>query len=61
MSEKRKTKTSTEVKAKYNAKTYKRYTINLRTDTDFALIAKIEENQSLGISPSATIKSLLKQ
>lgn len=57
----RKTQTSTEVKARYNAKAYKRYTLNLRTDTDTDLIAQIETAQSRGISPSEIIKQMIRK
>ena len=42
---KRKTTTSTEVKARYNAKVYKRYQVYLRQDDDADLIQLIEENK----------------
>ena len=38
----RKTTTSTEVKNRWNAKTYQRYTVNLRKDEDADLIAAVE-------------------
>jgi len=38
-------KTSTQVKAKWNAENYKRYQIYLRYDEDQALIDYIEENK----------------
>lgn len=40
----RKTTTSTEVKNRWNAKTYKRYTVNLRQDEDAELIQFVEQN-----------------
>ena len=40
-----KTTTSTEVKNRWNAKTYKRYTVNLRKDEDADLIEFIETNK----------------
>lgn len=42
----RKTVTSTEVKNRWNAKTYKRYTVNLRKDEDADLIDFVERNKS---------------
>lgn len=39
---KRKTTTSTEVKNRWNAKTYQRYTVNLRKDEDADLIAAVD-------------------
>jgi hypothetical protein len=41
----RKTTTSAEVKNRWNAKTYKRYTVNLRKDEDADLIAFVEANR----------------
>lgn len=41
----RKTTTSTEVKNRWNAKTYKRYTVNLRQDEDADLIQFVEQNR----------------
>ena len=41
----RKTITSTEVKNRWNAKTYQRYTINLRKDEDADLIKFVNENR----------------
>lgn len=41
----RKTHTSTEVKARYNNKTYTTYRANLRKDEDAALIEFIEANR----------------
>lgn len=39
-------KTSTEVKNRWNAKTYKRYQVYLRQDEDADLIEFIEKNKS---------------
>lgn len=41
----RKTTTSTEVKNRWNAKTYKRYQVQLRKDDDADLIAWIDQNK----------------
>lgn len=44
-------KTSTEVKARWNAKTYRRYVIHFRYDTDHRLIDYLEKNKGrLGTS-----------
>jgi len=42
----RKTTTSTEVKQRWNAKTYKRYTVNLRKDEDAELIKLVESSKT---------------
>ena len=42
----RKTTTSTEVKARWNEKTYKRYQVYLRLEEDAELIEFIEQNKS---------------
>lgn len=39
-------KTSTEVKNRWNAKTYKRYQVSLRKDDDSDLIQFIEQNKT---------------
>lgn len=41
----RKTTTSTEVKQRWEAKTYKKYLVRLRPDTDAELIAYLEERK----------------
>ena len=51
---------SNEVYARYHAKTYKRYMLNLRKDRDRELIDMIEKNKAAGISPTDTIKALIK-
>ena len=38
-------KTSTEVKNRWNAKTYRKYAINFRYDTDHKLIDYLEKNK----------------
>lgn len=43
-----KTKTSYEVKHRWNKKTYKAYQVNLRYDTDQRLINFIEANKKIG-------------
>lgn len=55
---KRKTVTSSAVKARYNAKTYKRYTFSLRVDSDFELISEIEKAIENGSSPTEFVRSL---
>lgn len=56
---KRKTHTSSEVKARYNAKTYKQYTFSLRKVEDAAMIEKIEAERAKGYSTSEAIKNLI--
>ena len=41
----RKTTTSTEVKNRWNAKTYRRVTVNLRQEEDAEIIRFLEENR----------------
>lgn len=55
----RKTKTSVEVKQRYIDKTYKRYLLSLRNDTDAALIAKIEALKASGMSANEAVKYLI--
>lgn len=57
---KRKTRTSNEVKKRYNDKTYKQYAIKLRYDTDGPLIQAIERLKEQGISTTEAIKIALK-
>lgn len=47
-----KTKTSTEVKNRWNAKTYKRYTLSLRKESDTEYISFIEQckKQDIGVT-----------
>lgn len=59
--EKRKTFTSTEVKARYNKKTYKRYSVNLRIEEDADLIELIEKEQSAGVSTTEAFRKLLRK
>lgn len=61
MANKRKTFTSSEVKKRYNDKTYKRYNLTLRLDTDSELIAKLDEIIASGKSQSDAVKELLKK
>lgn len=55
---KRKTFTSSAVKARYNAKTYKQYAFSLRLDSDSELIAEIEKAKEQGISPTDFVRNL---
>lgn len=55
---KRKTHTSTEVKKRYNDKTYTRFQISLRKDDDAELIAYIEEQKQNGISVTEIVRNL---
>ena len=57
----RKTTTSTEVKTRWNKKTYNRYSISLRKDEDKNLIKYIESEKEKGNSPTVTIKSALEK
>ncbi len=59
--EKRKTRTSNEVKQRYRVKTYKQYALSLRYDTDGDLIEQIEAEKKKGHNTSAAIKNLLRQ
>ena len=58
---KRKTFTSSEVKKRYNDKTYKRYHLTLRLDTDSELIAKLDEIIASGKSQSDAVKELIQK
>ena len=61
IAEKRKTFTSSEVKKRYNDKTYRSYHSTLRKDTDAELIRKLDELISSGMSQSEAVKTLLKK
>ena len=56
---KRKTHTSTAVKNRYNAKTYRQFSFKLRNVEDSELIAEIEALRADGMSDSALIKAIL--
>lgn len=58
---KRKTHTSSAVKARYNKKTYKSYNINLRIKEDAELIDIIERGKQSGLSPTETIRKILRK
>ena len=55
----RKNKTSTEVKARYNEKTYRRILVNFRYDDDDVILQHIDCMTSAGMSASDAIKKLL--
>ncbi len=57
--QKRKTTTSTQVKAKYNAKTYKTYRFNVRYDDE--LHEKLEEYKDSGNSLNSLFTELAKK
>lgn len=58
---KRKTHTSTEVKAKYNKKTYKNYNVNLRIKEDADIIQKIEIEKEKGASTTEAFRNLIRK
>ena len=58
---KRKTHTSSEVKKRYNDKTYTRFQISLRKDEDAELIAYIEQAKQNGESVTEAIRKLYKK
>lgn len=59
---KRKTHTSSAVKMRYNAKTYRKFTLTLRVDNpaDADLIAAIDAHLVNGMSQSDAIKSIMR-
>ena len=42
-------------------KTYNRYSINLRKDADADIIQRIEDNKGKGISPTETIREMIRK
>ena len=56
---KRRTTTSSDVKARYNKKTYVQYTLNFRKDTDSDLIEMIEAERNKGFSTADAFRNLL--
>lgn len=58
---KRKTVTSSEVKTRYNQKTYAQYSIKLRYDSDQDVIDAIEKLKDEGINTSAAIIQLIRK
>ena len=59
MAEKRKTRTSTEVKARWNEKTYVRYSVALRKLEDEKIIRAIEALKEKGLQTTDAIKTLI--
>ena len=57
---KRRTHTSSTVKARYEKKTYKSYNIKFRIKEDADLIDIIEQGKKSGSSPAETIKKILR-
>lgn len=58
---KRKTHTSSEVKARYNKKTYKSYNVNFRKIEDADIIDTIETEKAKGFTTSEAFKRLLRK
>lgn len=58
---KRKTFTSTQVKTRYNKKTYKNYNVNLRVVEDDEIIKMIEEEKANGSSTTEAFRNLLRK
>lgn len=58
---KRKTTTSSAVKMRYNAKTYKHYGIDLRYDEDADIIEAVEQLKSDGMSTKQAIAQLIRK
>lgn len=56
---KRKTHTSSEVKQRYNKKTYTPYTANLRKKEDEDVIKLIEDEKAKGYGTTQAIKNLI--
>ena len=57
----RKTHTSSEVKSRWNKKTYNRYSISFRKDGDKEIIKYIEDEKEKGHSPTETIREALEK
>ena len=57
---KRKTHTSSEVKMRYNAKTYRKFLLQLRNDDDADLIEQIDRHMVNGLSANAAIKAIMR-
>ena len=57
----RKTTTSTEVKKRYNDKTYERYAIALRKIEDADIIELIEAEKAKGFQTTEAIKNLIRR
>ena len=54
-------KTSSEIKNRWNAKTYKRYTVNLRKDEDAELMLKYSFVHVLQVRINADFSYIVKQ
>lgn len=61
MKPKRKTKTSSAVKARYNAKAYQQYTVSFKRIEDADIIEQIEAERAQGLSASEAIKKLIRK
>lgn len=59
MEQRRKTRTSSAVKKRYNDKTYKAYTLTLRKVEDKSVIDRIEAKKAEGYKTSEAIKALI--
>lgn len=59
--EKRKTHTSSEVKARFNKKTYQQYTFSLKKKEDAEYIEYIENERAKGYSTPEIIKELIRK
>ena len=60
MAEKRKTITSSEVKKRYNDKTYRQYLVSFRVDQDAELIELIENLKKDGYSTTDAFRKIIK-
>ena len=58
---KRKTTTSSEVKARYNKKTYVSYLVNFRKDSDQDIIDMVESEKQAGLSTTDAFRKLLRE
>ncbi|MCM1508998.1 MAG: hypothetical protein NC177_17960 [Ruminococcus flavefaciens] len=56
---KRKTYTSSEVKTRYNKKTYQQYSIKFRIVEDAEIIKLVEDEKSKGFATSEAFKRLI--
>lgn len=58
---KRKTHTSSEVKARYNKKTYKNYNINFRINEDADIIDIIEKEKGKGANTTEAFRKIIRK
>lgn len=58
---KRKTTTSSEVKARYNKKTYVSYLVNFRKVSDQDIIDMVESEKQAGLSTTDAFRKLLRK